>query len=189
MTLFSLPEILNNQYIFKLNEIKDEHIILSKHIIIKKNNKLYCNYKKIYFNTGPITPELYNESCYLKIYSLVNESLNVEIKENQKKNNNNNEEIFDLYDTNEIKYMKLAKSHIEPNTSIDIDFSFPPINDSNEEKIYRIIRDLNISNKNSFINIIIEVIFIIYPLQIIFLSEKYSLIFENKKYKLNTNVL
>ena len=83
MENFSLPIILNKQYIFKLDDIEDKPIILSKPLIIKKDNKLFCNYKKIYFNPGPISPELFNELCSLKIYSLVNESLNVEIKKYQ----------------------------------------------------------------------------------------------------------
>ena len=189
MKNFSLPIISNKQYIFELKDIKDEPTTLSQPLIIKKNNQLFCNYKKIYFNPGPICPELFNELCSLRIYSMVNESLNVEINKYQKEKNNNNEEILDLYDTKEMQYMKLTKSHIQPNTCIYIEFLFPPPNNSNEEKVYRIMRELKISNKNSSVNIIIEVIFIIYPLQIIFLSEKYSLFYENIKYKLNTKIL
>ena len=85
--------------------------------------------------------------------------------------------------------MKLNKSNIDPNSSIIINFAFPPINTSNKEKIYRLIRNLNISDNKSSINIIIEIIFVIYPIQIFFSSEKYSLTFDNQQYKLNATKL
>jgi hypothetical protein len=85
--------------------------------------------------------------------------------------------------------MKLIKSHIEPKSSIVINFSFPPPNNSDKEKIYRLNRELNISDNKSSINIIIEIIFVIYPIQINFYSEKYSLTFDNQQYKLNATKL
>ena len=85
--------------------------------------------------------------------------------------------------------MKLIKSHIDPKSSLIINFTFPPPNTSNEEKIYRLIRNLNVSDNKSSINIIIEIIFVIYPIQINFYSEKYSLTFDNQQYKLNTTKL
>ena len=152
---------------------------------------MFCNYKKIYLNPRPINLELFNELCYFTIYSLVNESLNVEIKKKYKKEDENKKEekIIELYDTEEIEYMKLNKSNIDPNSSIIINFAFPPINTSNKEKIYRLIRNLNISDNKSSINIIIEIIFVIYPIQIFFSSEKYSLTFDNQQYKLNATKL
>ena len=85
--------------------------------------------------------------------------------------------------------MKLIKSHIEPKSSIVINFSFPPPNNSDKEKIYRLNRELNRSDNKSSIYIIIEIIFVIYPIQINFYSEKYSLTFDNQQYKLNTTKL
>ena len=188
---FSLPVLKDTKYDFNLNIIEDNPIILSRPLIIKKNNQLFCNYKKIYLNPRPINLELFNELCYFTIYSLVNESLNVEIKKKYKKEDENKKEekIIELYDTEEIEYMKLNKSNIDPNSSIIINFAFPPPNTSNEEKIYRLIRNLNVSDNKSSINIIIEIIFVIYPIQINFYSEKYSLTFDNQQYKLNTTKL
>mgnify|MGYP002622861730 CR=1 FL=1 len=215
---YSLPELQNTYQYFDLNEIEDNPNILSQPLLIQKNNKLFCNYKKIYFNPGPISPELFNELGHLKIYSSVDDSLKVEleniiqnneekkeneiignvINENQIKENKNKEKvieehferkIIDLYDTNDKQYMTLKKTQILPETPIDIDFSFPPPNTSKEEIIYRLRRNLKVSNNSSFTNIIIEIIFIVCPIQIDFSCQKYSLTFEDGKYKLNAKKL
>ncbi len=86
---FSLPVLKDTKYDFNIDDIDDKPITLSRPLIIKKNNKLFCNYKKIYFNPGPISPELFNESFSLKIYSMVNESLNVQIKKKYQKEEEN----------------------------------------------------------------------------------------------------
>ena len=204
---FSLPEFQKLYYTFDLNDIKENHELLAQPLIIKKNNKLFCNYKKIYFNTGPISPELYNELCKLKIYSLVNEILIVEIENKkedeeinrmkEKKNiikelefeEDNEQKIIDLYDTKDFQYMKLKKSKIDPETLIEIYFSFPKPNTSKKEKIYRLKRNLKASINSSSIDILIEIIFIVCPIQIDFSCEKYTLTFENEQYKLNVNKL
>ena len=215
---FSLPELQNTYQYFDLNEIEDNPNILSQPLLIQKNNKLFCNYKKIYFNSGPISPELFNELCHLKIYSYVDDCLKVELeniiqnneqeKENEINGNDINEnkinennikgnrieenferKIIDLCDTNDKQYIKLKKTRIPPESPIDIDFSFPPPNTSKEEKIYRLRRNLKVSNNSSNTNIIIEIIFIVCPIQIDFSCQKYSLTFEDEKYKLNTKKL
>ena len=76
---FSLPVFQNKKYNIDLDDIEERPIFLAQPFIIVNNKKLFCNYKKIYYNTGPISPELYKESCQLKIFSLVKESLNIEI--------------------------------------------------------------------------------------------------------------
>ncbi len=63
-------------------------------------------------------------------------------KKIKKEENKKKEEIIELYDTQEIQYMKLIKSHMEQNSSIVINFAFPPPNKSDKEKIYRLNRDL-----------------------------------------------
>ena len=200
MNDYSLPKFQNIYYNFDLKDIEDKPNILAQPLIIKKNNKLFCNYKKIYFNSGKISPELFNDSCHLKIYSHVNESLNVEIenkiqnKEEQKEGNNEiNEEfeqkIKDLYDTKDNQYIKLKKSQTPPETPIDIEFYFPPPNISKEEIIYRLRRNLKVSINSSSIDILIEIIFIVCPIQIYFSCGKYSLTFEKEQYKLNANKL
>ena len=83
MNGFALPLCENTPLQFNLNNIDDRLNILAQPLIIKKHNKLFCNYKKIYFNTGPVSPELFNELCHLKIYSLVNEPLYVELNEEE----------------------------------------------------------------------------------------------------------
>ena len=209
MNGFALPLCENTPLQFNLNNIDDRLNILAQPLIIKKHNKLFCNYKKIYFNTGPVSPELFNELCHLKIYSLVNEPLYVELNEEEEiqKNEIKNEiieedefeiikikedmekNIKELYDTNSIKYMKLVKNNIEPESVINIEFSFPPPNISNEEIIYRLKRNLKVSINSSFIDIIIEIIFIVCPIQIDFSCEQYSLIFENEQFKLDKKIL
>ena len=195
---FSLPTFQNNIFHFDLNDIEDKSHILAQPIIVKQNNKLFCNYKKIYFNPGPISPELFDESFHLKIYSLVDESLNVEIEkkiqneestEVAKHDENIGRNIKELYDKKYKQYINLKKSHIDPKSSIYIDFYFPPKNTSEEEVIYRLIRNLKVSNKSSCVNIIIEIIFIVYPIQIDFSCDEYSLTFENNQYKLNATKL
>lgn len=84
---FSLPVFPNVKYEFSLNDINDKPSLLSQAFIIKKNGQLLCNYKKLYFNPGPLSPELFEQFCNLKIYSLVQESLNVEIETKYKKEN------------------------------------------------------------------------------------------------------
>ena len=212
MNGFALPSYENIPFQFDLSKIGDRLNILAQPLIIKKNNKLFCNYKKIYFNTGPISPELFSGLCHLKIYSLVNESLVVELeinefKEEIMKNEIKNEiieedknEILDtkeeienkikeLYDTKDKKYMKLEKNNIEPESSINIEFSVPPPNTSKEEIIYRLKRNLKVSINSSSINIIIEIIFIVCPIQINFSCEQYPLIYENEQFKLDTKIL
>ena len=76
---------------------------------------------------------------------------------------------------------KLKKTRIPPESSIDIDFSFPPPNTSKEEIIYRLRRNLKVSNNFSNTNIIIEIIFIVCPIQIDFSCQKYSLTFEDER--------
>ena len=196
---FSLPVFNNRNYIINLDEIKEMPSFLAQPFIIKSNNQLFCNYKKIYYNTGPISPELYNESCHLKIYSLVKESLNIEfenniiineIKEGQIENGEiNRRKVMVLLDTKDKQYMKIKKNHIDPETPIDIDLYFPPPNISNEEIIYRLNRNLKVSNNESSINILIEIIYIVCPIQIEFSCEQYSLIFENGQYKINSKKL
>ena len=213
---FSLPLFQNIPIKFDINDIDDKLNILAQPLIIKKNNNLFCNYKKIYFNTGLISPELFNnEKCHLKIYSLVNESLNVvleqidKIEEKKEKNEIKNEiieneededeiieiqenlekNIKELYDTCNISYMKLENNNIKPESSINIEFSLPPPNTTKEEIIYRLKRNLKVSTNSSSIYIVIEIVFIVCPIQIDFSCEKYSLIFENGKYKLNTSIL
>ena len=188
---FSLPVFPNVKYEFSLNDINDKPSLLSQAFIIKKNGQLLCNYKKLYFNPGPLSPELFEQFCNLKIYSLVQESLNVEIETKYKKENDEEkkEEFINLYDTQDKKYMKLRKSHVDPNSSIIIEFSFPPPNTTNEEKIYKLNRTLKVSDKTSSIDIIIEVIFVIHPIQIVLICEKYSLTFDNEKYRLNAKKL
>ena len=165
---FSLPLFKNIPINFNLDEINDSLNILAQPLIIKKNNKLFCNYKTIYYNTGPISPELFNELCHLKIYSLADESLNIELEKNeegkkdaQKENqvmekeiineiikDNENEiierkeniekKIKELNDTDHHQYMKVKSNIIEPKKAIDIEFSYPPPNNSKEEIIYRL---------------------------------------------------
>ena len=53
--------------------------------------------------------------------------MNVEIEKKYKENNNDEEkkeEFINLYDTQDKQYMKLTKSHVDPNSSIIIEFSF-----------------------------------------------------------------
>ena len=88
-----------------------------------------------------------------------------------------------------IKYMKLKKNKIEPNTSLEIVISFPPPNNTKKEITYRLNRNLVISLNTISIKIIIEIIFIVYPIIIDFSCEQYSLYFENEQYKLNTKIL
>ena len=188
---FSLPVFQNKKYIFNLKDIEEKPTLLSQPLIIKKNNDLFCNYKKKFFNPGPLSPELFNKLCHLKIFSFVNESLSVEIDRNYENKINDDEEenINTLEDNKDIQYMKLQKTHIDPNSVIDIDFSFPPANTSNKEKFYRLLRNLKVSNNHSSINILIEIVFIVYPIQIFFSCEKYSLTYDNKQYKLNARKL
>jgi hypothetical protein len=182
---FSLPEFQNKNYIFNLNEIKDKNEILSQPLIIKKNDKLFCNYKKIYFNSGPISPELFNnDSCYLKIYSLVNENLFVEFLNENKKEPNEN-----FIYLNDKQYLKIKNNEIEKNSAIEIEFFFPPSNKTQKEKIYKLNKILKISSNSSSIEILIEIIFIICPIQIFFTCDNYNLIYENQQFKLNTNKL
>ena len=186
---FSLPEFQNKNYIFNLNEIKDKDEILSQPLIIKKNDKLFCNYKKIYFNSGPISPELFNnDSCYLKIYSLVNENLFVELLSNEIKEEPK-ENIIQLNDEKNKQYLKIKNNEIDENSAIEIEFSFPPSNKTQKEKIYRLNKILKISTNSSSIEILIEIIFIVCPIQIFFTCDNYNLIYENQHYKLNTNKL
>ena len=195
---FSLPILCNKEYYFYLNDIRAKPNVLAKPIIIKKDKELFCNYKKIFYNTGPLSPELFNEPYILQVYSLVNECLDVEIEEKIEKDNkkdvintnkDNIQEIIELYDTDKIKYMKLKKNKIEPNTSLEIVISFPPPNNTKKEITYRLNRNLVISLNTISIKIIIEIIFIVYPIIIDFSCEQYSLYFENEQYKLNTKIL
>ena len=151
----------------------------------------------------------------MKIYSLVNDSLNVvleqidEMHEENEKNEIKNEiieseedddeieeikeniekNIKELNDTKNISYMKLEKENIEPESPINIEFSFPPPNTTKEEIIYRLKRSLKVSNDSSSINIILEIIFVVCPIIIDFSCEKHSLIYENGKYRLNSSIL
>ena len=95
----------------------------------------------------------------------------------------------ELLDTKDKQYMKIKKNHIDPEASIDIDICFPPPNISNEEIIYRLIRNLKVSNNESTINILIEIIYIVCPIQIEFSCENYYLIFENGQYIINSKKL
>ena len=67
-------------------------------------------------------------------------------------------------------------------------FFFPPPN-TNEEIIYRLKRNLKVSTDSSSTDIIIEIIFIVYPILTDFSCEQYSLIFQNSQYKINTKLL
>ena len=188
---FSLPNLHDESSCdFNLNTIDKMSNVLATPIIIKKNNELICNYKKIFHNTGSISPELFNESVYrLLIYSLVNEELNAKIEEEIKPKNDGKEKIIELYDTNKIHYIKLKTSKISPESSLEIDICLPPPNRTKEIKTYRLKRNLIISLDSIFVKIIIEIIFIVCPLKIDFLCEQYSLSLEREQYKLNTSIL
>lgn len=57
-----------------------------------------------------------------------------------------------MIDSKEKQYIKIKKSHIDPESPIDIDISFPPPNTSREDIIYRLIRNLKVFNNESSIN-------------------------------------
>ena len=171
---FSLPEFRNEIFLFDPQQINDKHEILSQPLLLQKNNKLLCNYNKIQFNSGPICPELFNNESYnLKIYSLVNEKLNVEI----------------LPEINENELKKCLKIKNSNENFFEIEFFLPPPNKSQKEKIYNLNRKIKFYTKSSQIEISIEIVFIVCPVQIFLTCDQHDLIYENAQFKLNTNKL
>ena len=120
-------QLTNEKKIYKIkyNDLDLKSSLLSIPTIIKINNKLKCNYKKIISRKGPFCPELYSKPIILDIMSFVDEEIDAKIKEYSEKDDEDekneiyNKENENIHKNGEKKYISEGEEETDEKEESD----------------------------------------------------------------------
>jgi len=193
LNFLSLP--INKSYYINCDNLNINSSLLTIPIISKINGVLKCNYNKISIQKGPFYSEFYSKPMILNIMSLVDEDLEAEIheiyeKDNKESDNSNhiNEKIFERFDVEEYKYMKV-KDIIKANENIPIEIYIPKNINEWEIENQKIRRILELKTRETHFQIEIEVKILTVPFNLLLSCKNFKLEYMNNKYYLKTHQL